>query len=101
MLATFNVLNLFKPGRLLIALQVVMIAWLATLLIVKGVVRQQQLQTEIANQIQDNEELDRRNQRMLSQVEALRSDDELVVEERARKDLGMVKDKETFFIFVD
>ncbi|HBF08108.1 MAG TPA: cell division protein FtsB [Gammaproteobacteria bacterium] len=100
-LASFQVTSVFTPGKLLILLQLVVLAWLGTLLIMNGVVKGQQLHEEILSQADDNKELHRRNQRLVSQVDALRSDDVLVVEERARKDLGMVKDDETFFIFVN
>lgn len=90
-----------RPGQLLLLVQALLLAWLLFLLVFSGVFRGQQLQGEIMTQGKENQHLDRRNARLLSQVEALRSGDLSVIEERARKDLGMVKDKEAFFIFVD
>lgn len=90
-----------KPGRLLMLIQVILLVWLLSLLVLSGLFRGQSLQSEIMVQADENQMMDLRNQRLHSQVAALRSDDLSVIEERARKDLGMVKDKETFFIFVD
>ena len=97
----FRITQVLKPAQLLLLVQVLLLVWLGSLLVINGVYRGQQLQGEIMTQRQDNQQLDRRNNRLLSQVDALRSGDLSVIEERARKDLGMVKDKETFFIFVD
>jgi cell division protein FtsB len=93
--------RVLKPSQLLLLVQVLLLIWLGSLLVINGVFRGQQLQGEILTQRQDNQQLDRRNSRLFSQVDALRSGDLSVIEERARKDLGMVKDEETFFIFVD
>ena len=90
-----------RPAQLLLLVQGLLLAWLVSLLVFSGVFRGHQLQGEIMTQRQENQQLGRRNTRLLSQVDALRSGDLSVIEERARKDLGMVKDEEAFFIFVD
>lgn len=82
-------------------LQLLLLLWCGFRLVVYGVLQGQDLQGEISQQQQINAGLAQRNDRLASQVKGLRSDDLLLIEERARRDLGMVKDNETFFIFVD
>mgnify|MGYP003915825065 CR=1 FL=1 len=94
-------LKVMRPGQLLMLLLLILMIWFGYLCIVHGLLQGQSLHDQIAVQSQENSQLERRNQRLESRVEALRSGDLAVVEERARKDLGMVKDKEAFFIFVD
>lgn len=89
-----------KPGHTLLIIQLVVLSWLGYL-VVNQFLTGYTLQGEIGAQARENTRLGYRNQRLVSQVEALRSGDDSVIEERARKDLGMVKDEETFFIFVD
>ncbi|MCB1744588.1 MAG: cell division protein FtsB [Gammaproteobacteria bacterium] len=58
------------------------------------------LQHAIAEQRQQNQELAERNQRLRAEVDDLKSGLE-VVEERARRELGMIGLGETLFQFVD
>jgi len=60
-----------------------------------------QLNKQIITQQDENHQLSQRNMRISAQVEALRANNLAVIEERARKDLGMIQKGETFFILVD
>ena len=55
---------------------------------------------EIATQSEQNDKLKQRNQRLENEVQSLKSGLE-AVEERARKELGMIKRDETFYLIVD
>lgn len=57
------------------------------------------LQSEIEEQQQENRRLRERNRLLAAEVDALRTDDE-AIEERARTDLGLIKEGETFFMLV-
>jgi cell division protein FtsB len=59
-----------------------------------------QLEAQVEIQQQENEELRARNQILESEVLDLKNGLE-AVEERARSDLGMVKEGETFFLIVE
>ena len=89
-----------RPGVIMLLCQLFVLAWLLVLMMSQFLYGQT-LQKEILTQSDENRTLDFRNQRLESQVSALRKGDWAVIEERARKDLGMVKEQETFFIFVD
>jgi len=56
----------------------------------------QHLQQEVTLAKQDNEELQLRNQMMFSEIDDLKLGSE-AIEERARNELGLVKEGETFF----
>ncbi len=58
------------------------------------------LETEIATQIVNNAELEKRNQSLLEDVSDLKTGLDSV-EERARSKLGMIKKGETFYLIVD
>ena len=58
-----------------------------------------QLQNGIEEQSLDNAQLRERNQLLSAEVFALKEGDD-AMEERARKDLGMIKKGETFFMVV-
>jgi cell division protein FtsB len=58
------------------------------------------LETEIATQIVNNSELQKRNQSLLEDVSDLKNGLDSV-EERARSKLGMIKKGEIFYLIVD
>ncbi|RUO25814.1 cell division protein FtsB [Aliidiomarina minuta] len=58
-----------------------------------------QLQEDIARQEASNEQLAQRNQLLQADINDLRSAQE-AVEERARNELGLIKENETFFRLV-
>lgn len=60
----------------------------------------QKLQAEVAEQRRRGEELARRNERLTAEVVALKTGVE-ALEARARNDLGMVKQGETFYLIPD
>jgi cell division protein FtsB len=55
-----------------------------------------QLKQEIARQQQDNQKLKQRNKLLYADISDLKSGVE-AIEERARNELGMIKENETFF----
>lgn len=65
-----------------------------------GVREVQQLRTRLAQQDAQNEQLRLRNQGMYAEIKDLRSGYE-AIEERARNELGMIREGETFFRIVD
>ncbi|MCA6061402.1 septum formation initiator family protein [Thalassolituus sp. ST750PaO-4] len=65
-----------------------------------GVVASRQLQQRIALLREDNEVQQSENDALLAEVEDLRHGQTLL-EEKAREDLGLVRDGETFILFVD
>lgn len=58
------------------------------------------LQERIEEQLHTNQYLRERNQELAVEVEALRQSDD-AVEERARADLGMIRDGEIFYMIVE
>ncbi|CAN0606483.1 unnamed protein product, partial [Ectocarpus sp. 12 AP-2014] len=54
----------------------------------------------IAEQREENEELSVRNERLYAEVRNLRNE-QGAVEERARMNLGLIRDDETFFLVVE
>ena len=61
-----------------------------------GIRKVRQLSAAVEAQQQDNERLETRNQNLQAEVEDLRERLE-AIEERARTDLGLVRDGETFY----
>ena len=59
-----------------------------------------ELDQELAQQQVLNEELKRRNKLVAKEVESLKNNLDSI-EEKARKDLGMIKDNETFYLVID
>lgn len=57
------------------------------------------LQEEVARQAETNEKLQQRNQVLIADIEDLR-EGEIALEERARNELGLIKQDETFFRLV-
>lgn len=58
------------------------------------------LEQSIAEQREENDELSVRNERLYAEVRNLRSE-QGAVEERARMNLGLIRDDETFFLVVE
>lgn len=58
------------------------------------------LQNEIAEQKKENEKIDQRNKSLLADVNDLKKGN-AAIEERARNELGMVKEGETYIQVVD
>ncbi|TVZ39808.1 cell division protein FtsB [Alteromonadaceae bacterium 2753L.S.0a.02] len=58
------------------------------------------LQREIARQQAENERLRERNKLLAAEVEALKNGYD-AVEERARSEMGMIKEGETFYMIVE
>lgn len=58
------------------------------------------LNREIDKQAEENARLRERNRLLAAEVDALKQGDD-AIEERARNDMGMIKDGETFFMIVD
>ncbi len=64
-----------------------------------GLAEIQTLEQEIARQQVENDTLLRRNNVLIAEVEELKTGTE-AIEERARSELGMVKEDETFYLIV-
>jgi len=60
----------------------------------------QRLKAEIVQQHSVNEQLRTRNERMEREVVSLK-DDPAAIEERARRELGMIKSGEMFYVFIE
>jgi len=90
-----------SPGWLVLIAQLLVCCVLLKEVVVDGIIRGQTLNTEIEAQRAENQQLQVRNARIAAQVQALRNRDLTLVEERARRDLGMIKDNETFIVFAD
>tara|TARA_Y100000780_G_scaffold84589_1_gene76526 strand:+ start:248 stop:499 length:252 start_codon:yes stop_codon:yes gene_type:complete len=58
------------------------------------------LEKSIAEQREENAELATRNERLYAEVRNLRNE-QGAVEERARMNLGLIRDDETFFLVVE
>lgn len=58
------------------------------------------LNAEIAQKNQDNDRLQQRNEILQTEVRELKSGLE-AIEERARNELGMIKEGETFYLLID
>jgi cell division protein FtsB len=59
-----------------------------------------QLDRELSAQQVYNEELKHRNKLIAKEVESLKNNLD-AIEEKAREDLGMIKDNETFYLVID
>ncbi len=57
------------------------------------------LEQQIAEQVAENNKLRERNQQLLNEVKELR-EGTAGIEEKARADMGMIKDDETFFLYL-
>ncbi|WP_461482197.1 cell division protein FtsB [Porticoccus sp.] len=65
-----------------------------------GLAKKLTLERQVAEQQQRNEGLEQRNQILVSEVVDLKEGQESI-EERARTDLGMIKEGETFYMVVE
>jgi cell division protein FtsB len=88
-----------KLFRLLLVLLIVSLAW-ALLLGRGGVLRNREISAEISGLQATNATQKIRNEAMNAEVQDLQTGTD-ALEERARTDLGMVRQGETFFRFVE
>lgn len=65
-----------------------------------GIRQTRELREAISFQTQENKALSTRNRRLQLEVSDLKTG-VVAIESRARRDLGMIRDDETFFQFVD
>ena len=65
-----------------------------------GLIASEKLQQEIEQLQQDNEVQQDQNDSLLAEVKDLKTGNE-ILEEKAREDLGLVREGETFILFVD
>lgn len=65
-----------------------------------GILNRIKLQRQVDHQQQENEALRQRNLELEAQVRYLRQGS-AGIEERAREDLGLIKEGETFYLFID
>ncbi len=91
----------YRPGILSIMLVLLLIflqyrLWFES----GGIVDMMRLKKKLAVETQQNEQLKKRNQALLQQVQYLQKNND-AVESRARRELGMVKKGETFYQVVD
>ncbi|MBT5331882.1 MAG: cell division protein FtsB [Porticoccaceae bacterium] len=59
------------------------------------------LMREIESQEQVNDRLEARNEVVEREIEEFREDPEAAIEERAREELGLIKEGETLYLFID
>lgn len=64
-----------------------------------GLQDRRELSQEVEHALASNEELETRNQLMFSEIDNLKTGTE-AIEERARNELGLIKEGETFFRIV-
>ena len=65
-----------------------------------GFYRVKELEQMIGSQVEENERLKLRNKQMEREIEELKSGTESI-EEKARTDLGMIKEGEEFYLIVE
>ena len=65
-----------------------------------GFYRVKELEQMIGNQIEENKRLKLRNEQLEREIEELKSGTESI-EEKARTDLGMIKEGEEFYLIVE
>ena len=65
-----------------------------------GFYRVKELEQMIGNQVEENERLKLRNEQLQREIEELKSGTESI-EEKARTDLGMIKEGEEFYLIVE
>jgi cell division protein FtsB len=86
---------------LLVILIILLIALQYRLWIGEGGFREvQSLKARVAEQVHENEKLEQRNAELQAEVEDLRSGLE-AIEERARSELGLIKDGEEFYQVIE
>ena len=65
-----------------------------------GFYRVKELEQMIGNQVEENKRLKLRNEQLEQEIEELKSGTESI-EEKARTDLGMIKEGEEFYLIVE
>ena len=65
-----------------------------------GFYRVKELEQMIGSQVEENERLKLRNEQLEREIEELKSGTE-AIEEKARTDLGMIKEGEEFYLIVE
>ena len=65
-----------------------------------GFYRVKELEQMIGNQVEENKRLKLRNEQLQREIEELKSGTESI-EEKARTDLGMIKEGEEFYLIVE
>ena len=65
-----------------------------------GLYRVKELEQMIGNQVEENKRLKLRNEQLQREIEELKSGTESI-EEKARTDLGMIKEGEEFYLIVE
>ena len=65
-----------------------------------GFYRMKELEQMIGSQVEENERLKLRNEQLEREIEELKSGTESI-EEKARTDLGMIKEGEEFYLIVE
>ena len=65
-----------------------------------GLYRVKELEQMIGSQVEENERLKLRNEQLEREIEELKSGTESI-EEKARTDLGMIKEGEEFYLIVE
>ena len=65
-----------------------------------GFYRVKELEQMIGNQVEENKRLKLRNEQLQREIEELKSGTESI-EEKARTDLGMIKEDEEFYLIVE
>ena len=65
-----------------------------------GFYRVKELEQMIGNQVEENKRLKLRNEQLEREIEELKSGTESI-EEKARTDLGMIKEGEEFYLIVE
>ena len=65
-----------------------------------GFYRVKELEQMISNQVEENKRLKLRNEQLEREIEELKSGTESI-EEKARTDLGMIKEGEEFYLIVE
>lgn len=65
-----------------------------------GLFQSRQLEMKLASQVAENQGLTARNRAMAAEIEELKKGDQ-ALEEQARFELGMIKDKEVYYQFED
>ena len=65
-----------------------------------GFYRVKELEQVIGNQVEENKRLKLRNEQLQREIEELKSGTESI-EEKARTDLGMIKEGEEFYLIVE
>jgi cell division protein FtsB len=65
-----------------------------------GLSQKAELESKVEKQLAQNKQLEARNQKLISAVAGLKDGSE-GIEERARHDLGMIREGETFYMVIE